>query len=202
LADVGSDPTADDATVQRAGLAGAELRRRFPLPDHLIRATALGNALRAMEDMAGREYGLDAVVAWPRLYPLLGVQMKTVVDDRRDGLDLAVRLAVTGVVTAVLSLILLWRAGPWRALALVPLTLAIVAYRGAVLSAIAYGEAVRASIDIHRFGIFEALHLPQPANPEEERRTNRRICDLWRQGLPMTLPYASPPAGAKVGGGS
>jgi hypothetical protein len=30
----------------------------------------LGNVLAAMEDGAGRTYGLDAVIVWPRLYPL------------------------------------------------------------------------------------------------------------------------------------
>ena len=56
----------------RRQIAGARLRRRFPLPDHLVRPTALGNALSAMEDSAGRDYGLDAVIVWPRLYVVLG----------------------------------------------------------------------------------------------------------------------------------
>ena len=49
------------------------------MPDHLVRATGLGNALAAMEDSAGAAYGLDAVVAWPRLYPLLGDKVRAVV---------------------------------------------------------------------------------------------------------------------------
>jgi hypothetical protein len=65
-----------------AGVAGLKLRQRFPIPDHLVKATRLGNLLAATEDRAGRDYGLDAVVAWPRLYPLLGAEIKVIVDDR------------------------------------------------------------------------------------------------------------------------
>jgi hypothetical protein len=63
-------------------------------------------------------YGLDAVTAWPRLYPVLGEQCRTLVDDRRDTLDASVRLAATMAVTALASLVLLLgdrlvdRAGP------------------------------------------------------------------------------------------
>jgi hypothetical protein len=80
-------PELTDEAVQRAGAAGDLLRRRFPMPGHLLRPTALGNVLAAMEDTAGRAYGLDAVIAWPRLYPVLGDQVKSLVDDRRDSPD-------------------------------------------------------------------------------------------------------------------
>jgi hypothetical protein len=67
----GPEPSRD--TVQRAGAAGGDLRRRFPVAEHLLRPTALGNVLAAMTDHAGRAYGLDAVIAWPRLYPVLTI---------------------------------------------------------------------------------------------------------------------------------
>ncbi len=57
-----------------------------PLPaPELLRPTLPGNVLAAVESRAGEPYGLDAVVAWPRLYPLLGEGVKAVVDDRRAG---------------------------------------------------------------------------------------------------------------------
>lgn len=112
-----SGPAPAEEEIQRAGEKGHELRRRFPAPDHLLRPTALGNALTAMEDGAGRHYGADAVVAWPRLYPLLGERVRELVDDRRDGLDLAARMAVTLAVTAVATGSCCWAragGGRWR----------------------------------------------------------------------------------------
>jgi hypothetical protein len=47
----GSDLTSE--AIQRSGAAGYQLRRRFPMPDHLLQPTALGNVLVAMQDTAG-----------------------------------------------------------------------------------------------------------------------------------------------------
>ena len=93
-----------------------------------------------MTDRAGRAYGLDAVTAWPRLYPLLGEQVKSLVDDRRDALDAAVRMAATMAVTAIASLALLLRTGWWILLALLPLGIAVLAYNAAVQAALAFSE--------------------------------------------------------------
>ena len=110
-------PELADAAIQRAGAAGQQLRRRFPRPDHLLRPTALGNVLAALHDSAGRVYGLDAVTAWPRLYPVLGEQARALADDRRDTLDGAVRMTVTMAVTAVASVLLLTCSSWWVLLA-------------------------------------------------------------------------------------
>jgi hypothetical protein len=174
--------------VQRAGVAGARLRRRYPLPDHLVRPTALGNALSAMEDTAGRDYGLDAVVAWPRLYAVLGEKVRAVVDGRRDVLDSAGRMTITAATMVLAAVVLLWNTW-WIILLLVPAGIAVVAYLGAVSAAFAYGEAVRSAFDLHRFDLLAALKVPQPRTREDERAINQALCNMWRQGVPMTGDY-------------
>ncbi|MEV7964616.1 hypothetical protein AB0O34_01355 [Sphaerisporangium sp. NPDC088356] len=196
----GAETYVAEAGIQAAGVAGTRLRRLYP-PAELLRPTALGNVLAATESQAGEPYGLDAVVAWPRLYPLLGENVKAVVDDRRDILDTSARLSVTMAATAVVAGALLARSGWWLLLALVPLVIARVAYVGAVHAAVAYGEAVRAAIDLHRFTLVDALRLPLPRDPDDEHRRNTYLCDLWRQGIPMPPePYRhpSPPDDART----
>ncbi|MEV0897241.1 hypothetical protein [Actinoplanes sp. NPDC049802] len=185
-----------DELVQTAGRYGARLRRRYPLPDHLVRATALGNALAAMEDTAGRDYGLDAVVAWPRLYPLLSDKTRAVVDDRRDVLDGAGRMTVTAAVTTAAFLVLLWDAGWWQLLTFAPAVLAAVSYTGAVAAAVAYGEAVGSAFDLHRFDLLKTLKLRLPKSPEAERLLNEALCAMWRQGVPMKQNYEQDKAAA------
>jgi hypothetical protein len=90
-----------------------------------------------MEDTAGRAYGLDAVTAWPRLYPVLGEQFRSLVDDRRDALDSAVRMAAAMAATALVSLALLLGSAWWMLLALLPAGMAVLAYNGAVQAALA-----------------------------------------------------------------
>jgi hypothetical protein len=178
-------PELTDVAVQRAGAAGDLLRRRFPMPDHLLRPTALGNVLAAMEDTAGRAYGLDPVVAWPRLYPLLGDQVKSLVDDRRDALDASVRMTATMTVTALLALALLLRSSWWTLLASMPLAVAVLTYGAAVQAALAYAETVRASFDLHHADLLAALRIHPPTQPEAERILNEQWCDHWRQGIPL-----------------
>ena len=187
----GMEPT--DEAVQRAGAAGYQLRRRFPMPDHLLRPTALGNVLAAMTDRAGRLYGLDAVIAWPRLYPVLGEQVKSLVDDRRDALDAAVRMAATMAVTAIVSFVLLLQSGWWILLVLIPLGMAALAYNSAVQAALAYSETVHVAFDLHRADLLTALRMELPRWQYAEQTLNKQWCDLWRQGipLPVTLKYSA-----------
>lgn len=184
-ADLPAGSVPSEEQIQEAGLKGHELRRRFPMPDHLVRATALGNVLTAMEDNAGRTYGIDAVVAWPRLYPLLGERVREIVDDRRDSLDLAARMAVTMAVTAVATGVVLAASGVWWLLTLLPAALAWVSYRGTVHAALAYAESVTVAFDLHRAELFSALRMRLPKNLKEERELNEEWCDHWRQGVPL-----------------
>lgn len=183
-------PTA--AAIRAAGLAETELRRRFPSTGELLRPTRLGNALASAEDRAGGAYGWDTPVVWPRLYPLLGPAVKSVVDDRRNVLDVLCRLTVTGAVCAVVSLGLLAPAGWWLFLAAVPAAIAVAAYRAAVSSAYAYGEAIRVAFDLHRFDLYPALRVDTPASPTAERALNESLCAWWRQGAERARPYVHP----------
>ncbi|MFF0018089.1 hypothetical protein [Streptomyces sp. NPDC005374] len=190
-----TEPT--EAQIQESGRAGTRLRRSFP-PEGLVRPTALGNVLAAMEWEAGEPYGLDAVVAWPRLYPALGSNTRLIVDDRRNTLDGAARLAATMTVTAIVAAsLLLPHGGWWTFLALVPLAIARLAYVGAVRAALAYGECVRTAFDLHRFDMLRALHQPLPQDPEAERALNRALSRSWRQGTGLTTPYDHPVTGSE-----
>jgi hypothetical protein len=180
-----NDPT-DNRTVESIQAAAWERVRRFaPEPVPLL-PTALGNALRAMESRAGQRYGADTVTWWPRLYPLLGDAVRGVVDDRRNQLDMAARLCATAVVVGVVSIPLLATSGWWLAVSVVPLALAYVCYRGALSSAIAYGEAMASAFDLHRFDLLAALHLALPANPADESALNTRLTRFWLQNVPLT----------------
>jgi hypothetical protein len=167
--------------------AASELRL-LPPREHLM-PTRLGNALRAAEVRAGEPYGLDAVVAWPRLYPLLPDPVRAVVDGQRDALDVNARFCSVFAAAAVISVALLATHGWWLLVAVGWLVLAWLAYRAAVAAAVAYGEGIRAAVDLHRFTLLEALHLPLPATPEEERELNRRLSRFLLQGVPLDAPY-------------
>jgi hypothetical protein len=154
-----------------------------------VMPTRLGNALRAAELRAGEPYGLDAVVAWPRLYPLLSEPVRALVDGQRDALDLNARFCAVFAAAAVIAAALLAAHGWWLLVAVGCLVLAWLAYRSAVAAAIAYGEGIRTAVDLHRFSLLQALHLPLPATPEEERALNGKVSRFLLQGVPLDAPY-------------
>ncbi|WP_055598911.1 hypothetical protein [Streptomyces aureus] len=182
--------------VRRAGLALIVLRQSFPSESGLTRPTRLGNTLAAAEDRAGRPYGWDAPVAWPRLYPLLADPVRIMVDNRRDMLDAMVRLSVTGLVCGIGSTVLLAPTGWWVMLSAAPLFLARLAYGAAVAAALSYGEALRVAFDLHRFDLYSALRIDLPATRDEERQVNTTLCDFWRQGRDLGQDYTHPVATA------
>lgn len=175
--------------VQKAGREGYELRRRFPLGarDDELKALAFGNILAAAADQAGRPYGMDTAVTWPRLYPVLSEPTRAVVDDRRDSMDASARMTVVMAATAAVAAFLLVRTGWGLVLALIPAGLASLAYVAAVQAALAYGEAVRVAFDLHRFDLLKALRIELPEGTTAERGTFRELSDLWRQGKPLTI---------------
>jgi hypothetical protein len=179
----------DAATVAAMADAESRLQRLFPSDPEWLLPTRLGNALRAAESRAGEPYGLDAVVVWPRLYPLLPDGVRALVDDQRDGLDLAARFCAIFAAAAVISLVLLVSHGWWLLVPAACLLLAWISYRGAVAAAIAYGEGIRSAIDLHRFDLLAALHLPLPATLEQERAVNEQVSLFLRQNWPVELVY-------------
>jgi hypothetical protein len=190
--------SAEPSREEEARLTAAawKLRQRYP-PAGLELPTALGNVLRAAEDRAGRRYGLDTVVVWPRLYPLLSPELRAVVDDQRDQLDVAARLSAVFAACAAIALVLLAPHGGWWLL-VVPawLGLAWLSYRGAVAAAMAYGSGLETAFDLHRFDLLRALHLPLPPTRAAEREANRALSEFLQGKRPVAFDYAHPDAPA------
>jgi hypothetical protein len=167
-------------------------RRRYPPQIRRVMPTRLGNSLRRHEDTAGRRYELDTITVSTHLSQVAEPAHQAYVEDQRDVLDLAVNLwAMSGVATVVTA-VLLADDGLWSLLALAPFAVAYLAYLGAVGAADDYAAAMRTVIDLDRFRLYEALHLPLPATLAEERTLGRRVVDLLSDGAVPSLTYVHP----------
>jgi hypothetical protein len=175
---------------ERARMAAAAslLRRTYP-PAEDVLPTSLGNVLRAAEDRAGRRYGLVTRVVWPRLFALLPEGLRRTLDDQRDQLDLTARFCVVFLAIGAVYSVLLVSHGWWLLAALGAVLLAWVSYRAAVSAAMAYGQAIEAAFDLHRFDLLKALHLPLPPNREVERKANEELSQFLLQGRPVDFDY-------------
>lgn len=181
---------------EKARIAAADwrLRRYYPAAKDLL-PTALGNALRAGEDIPEKKYKLNGVVAWPRLYVLLPERMMAILADRRNQLDVAVRFCVVFLLSTVISIFFLYKHVVWLLVPAATLLLAWLFYRGAVSAAVAYGESVETAFDLYRLDLLKALHLPLPTDLQAERTTNEQVSEFLHQAIDegfQSIPYEHP----------
>jgi hypothetical protein len=136
-----------------------------PADDDLGMPTRFGDILRAAEHRPGNSYGLDAVVCWNALWPLLPAESRTELTAARSGLDAAVRGWLWGALFLVWTPVTLWAA-------LIGIGVPLLSYRFGILPrAVAFGELIGTSYDLHRIELYDALHLPRPITPADERAT-------------------------------
>lgn len=145
--------------------------------------TKLGNILRAREYSPERKYGLDAIICWPRLWPLLPENVRSDLTDARSALDRLTELWLWGF----LSLIwVFWL--PWTAI--ISILWMAISYGIACQAAMAYGELLEAAFDLHRFSLYDAMGFPRPKNTQEEKAFGSQLTEfLWRGTLPAPIIY-------------
>jgi hypothetical protein len=191
--------------ARRRAVRGLE---SYPPAVRDLMPTRLGNVLRRVEKTAGERYVLDTVTSYPRLYPHLSVRLHELVTNQLDVIDMSGTLVlVFGVLTA-LSSPLLGRLDPWSLTPIVLALLACISYVGAANAAAEYAEYMNTAYDLHRFDMITALHLPLPADAEQELSDNTRLTAFLGSVGPLkatqrsTWRYvhaASPPAPAEPG---
>lgn len=152
----------------------------YPSQEDKLLPTQLGNILKAAEDYAKSNYGMDIVFWWPRLWLILPETVQQEIEDSQTPMISLLNLATQLVVISFAGfLYLCWQyKGSWGLFAffaafiplIVGITLTAFAYHGAVSHAKIYGTLIRSVVDIYRFDLLRALHQPMPQNPYEERK--------------------------------
>lgn len=158
---------AQGLTAQETVQLGLDLRllRTTPERDDLRMPTRLGDALRTAERHPADRYGLDAVVCWSALWLVLPADTRTELTQARTALDTAVRAWLWG------ALFLVWTPFSWWA---VPIGIGVplLSYQfGLLPRGVTFGQLVVTSYDLHRIKLYDALHLPRPESPAQERTT-------------------------------
>ncbi len=158
----------------------------YPHHPNDIRPTRLGNVLRRYEAAAGAVYGLSLPTIAPHLTLIAPKRHLDYVDDQRTQLDLAVRLTLVSILAAVAGIMFLWRAGLWLTIAAVPYSMAYLFYRGAVVLAAEYCTAVATVLDLNRFTLYDAVHVPAPSDLKGEQVTAAALTTVLRSDLRPT----------------
>ena len=167
----------------------------YPPEQSAVMPTRLGNILRASEMYPFERYGMDSVVLWTRLAPLLPKEFGETVADARTALDLDLNVSTLAILSGVV-----WGAffayRQWWVLVIITVLVLLVgwlAYGNALHAARAYGEIIKSAFDLYRWNLLDALHLAHPASTEEEPVLWEKISGFAFRGYPLNLAFADKP---------
>lgn len=172
------------SAIQREKLNSLDLWAHWqPVSAKDLLSTTLGNKMRARERSPERKYGLDAIICWPRLWPLLPENVRSDLANARSTLDRLAELWFWGLLS------LLWAFWtPW--VVIISVLWMAITYGMACLAAMAYGELLEAVFDLHRFLLYDALGWPRPKDTQDEKVVGAQLTEyLWRGTLPALVTY-------------
>jgi hypothetical protein len=182
----------DDLTIHVVGEQAVNVQLdNYPAPDRVL-PTRLGNTLRAFEDSAGKQYGLDAITTAPHFFLIAPDRHMQYVRDSREQLDIAVKLCTVSLIATVITVALLLPDGLWLLMALAPYSFAYLAYRASIAAAQEHAVAVRTVIDLNRFALYESLGTARPKRTRQERTINQRLMALLQGDDEVSVRYADP----------
>ncbi|MFC3687196.1 hypothetical protein [Aquipuribacter hungaricus] len=161
----------------------------MPRRADLLMPTRLGNVLRHYETTVGSSYGLDAPRVLPHVALVAPPAHIAYLNDQRTLLDLAVRLSFVCQLASLAAVAFLWNSGSWALITLLPYSMAYLFYRGSVIAAASYGVAMGTVVDLNRFGLYEALHVPRPASARQERWSNQAVNGLLAGDISADVRY-------------
>ena len=159
-----------------------------------VEPTAAGNMVRAVSSYAERRYGFSMDLLWTRLQQAMQGQpfYNTILDAKAELDSLIALFCLTGVT---------W-VGWWIALAVTassPTIFLVVAVVGPftswglhkliLASYQSFNDLLRASVDLFRFKVLEALHIELPDGPTSEKAIWAAVTSHNAYGQTLKLPY-------------
>ena len=169
------------------------LDRFFPPDSSALLPTRVGNAIRAFERHSNVRWGLDGITVWPRIEGLLSDDDRLFLDGAATNFYVFINGATGAVIVGICLIVDEAMNAPephshWWLYAL-PFAAAYVLYRAAIGAAATWGDAVRASIDLHRLDLYEKLGVRRPLSFSDERELGIAVSQLLLYGthLPDNL---------------
>jgi len=179
----------------------SERNENFPPSLQLIMPTRFGNILRSAEMYPGKRYGIDAVPLWGRLIHVIPDDAMIKIDEANNQCLFLLNSALLAGIFTILCIMVAFFGGVhlWIKacglsssisclVATLPnvfilyMILAIFAgctawlfYSASLINVSQYGNMIRASYDLYRFHLLNALHLAPPVSLKEEKILWRRI---------------------------
>jgi hypothetical protein len=173
-----------EACENEYGIRVAERQFKYP-QETALAPTDLGNAARLHRDYAWSRFGMDIDVFWLRMQKLVTADehFGPIIETAKLQLDVAVAMtAMLGTWTICWSTIVALRTntlGLYAVVALAGSLLTMIFYGVAVQHFRTFSEVVRSAVDLFRFALLKELHIPLPADSNEEKQVWERLTNQY-----------------------
>ena len=150
--------------------------------------TLLGNTIASFEKYAYDRYGINAVIMWPRLVPILQDQgFVPFVENEKTVFDFLLNLAFLILLLAIEVCLVTSIYNPLKG-GLISIGLGLVAfllYKASVVGALNWGGTIEVAFDMYRGHLREALRLKEPTSLEQEQNDWRDLSKFYVDGVPF-----------------
>lgn len=166
--------------------------QRLPRRVAKVKPTALGNAFAVIEEYSYERYGMDSVLYWPRLRPLVDESYATTLVNTKMILDLLLHSSLLALLFGLESVIIGFVSGPidWTlvGLGLGAWFLSFLCYQGAVSTVYSLGSTIAVCFDYFRDRILKQYNLSRPEKIEKEQAIWLQLGQFLRRGEGFYFP--------------
>lgn len=156
------------------------INSEFPMYEHLVLPTRLGNVIRNFETYPRRQYGIRAITFWPRLVSVIDAAYAAAIGDAKASFDFMLN---SSALSGALALLILFAgllfpvplaSASFAILWLLKIGLLIVAayvfYSWSIGRARSWGNMVMGAFDLYRWDLLEQMGYRQkPVSRDEEK---------------------------------
>jgi hypothetical protein len=197
-----NDPLAKELQSEQTRLA-RYINSEMPDRVDFVLPTRFGNVIRCFERYSDVAYGIDAIIAWPRLVAKIEPGFASTIDEAKTSVDFMINSSLLCTVSGIaVGMIGIFQQAPWSVESVTRwgwrsiffLGLAVMFYSFAIGRAKAWGEQVKSAFDLYRFDLLKSLgYQQQPSTYFEEQTLWDRICVqlLYADSREKPLEYKS-----------
>ena len=178
----------------------SEIQLSFDQAD--VVPTTLGNIARTAQSYAADRYGINLTSIWTRLQKIMQAdkQFYPTIEDAKTQLDFLINSWWLTTGTTLAWLIELtctsYSAAMFIAVGVLGPVFSWLFYRLAIESYRIFADLLRCAVDLYRFQILTALHMPLPEGNWEEQDIWNQIGSLYDLGTEARIRYRHPSSGA------
>jgi hypothetical protein len=175
----------------------ANKQLRYPYALDNIGPTRMANLSEVHREYGIRHYGLDIEFFWVRLLKMIknDPDLYPILEQAKNQLDYSVTTTVLiGIATLfwlILSYLFCSTVYPFLMILVVGGSFARIFYSIAVQNYRSFVETVRSALDLHRFDLLKALHIPLPPDSVAEKALWTQIY-LWQDDNKITFIHEDP----------